>query len=222
MPQTGASLSVRWQRATAPSQKTYLRDPAARCARVLPGFTLEKREGAGNAGCALHPRSRVQDAQGNAHTSIQVQRRHPASPARWLYGLCRALPGDEFVLSPSSADLSGSSTPVGFELATADLAPATGVRTTRFCRTLKRRSSCAPVNRSRGSTRPATAIARRRSRVHHIPSRVRDDARRPSSWNGTAGVKSLIWGRGEAEDCPSCQSAAIRRAITCERVLLSL
>ena len=65
------------------------------------------------------------------------------------------------------------------ELATADLAPATGVRTTRFCRTLKRRSSCTPANRSRGSTRPATSIARRRSRVHHIPSRVRDDARPP-------------------------------------------
>jgi hypothetical protein len=25
----------------------------------------------------------------------------PAFPARWLYGLCRDLPGDEFVLSPS-------------------------------------------------------------------------------------------------------------------------
>src|SRR5258708_1608253 len=69
--------------------------------------------------------------------------------------------------------------PVGFELAAAGLAPATGVRTTRFCRTLKRRSSCTPVSRSRGSTRPATALARRRSRVHHIPSRVRDDARPP-------------------------------------------
>jgi hypothetical protein len=69
--------------------------------------------------------------------------------------------------------------PVGSELATADLAPATGVRTTRFCRTLKRRSSCAPAGRSRGSFRPATANARRRSCVHHIPSRVRDDARPP-------------------------------------------
>ena len=37
-------------------------------------------EGAGNAGCALHPRSRVQDAQGNAHTSIQVQRRQSGIP----------------------------------------------------------------------------------------------------------------------------------------------
>ena len=54
-----------------------------------------------------------------------------------------------------------------------------GVRTTRFCRTLKRRSSCAPAYRSRGSIRPATSMARRRFRVHHIPFRVRDDARPP-------------------------------------------
>jgi hypothetical protein len=70
----------------------------------------------------------------------------------------------------------------------ADLTPATGARTTRFCRTRQpvfamrlRRALASFVlracNRSRGSTRPATAISRRRCRVHHIPSRVRDDAR---------------------------------------------
>ena len=32
-----------------------------------------------------------QDAQRNAHTSIQVQRSNPAFPAQWLYGLYRAL-----------------------------------------------------------------------------------------------------------------------------------
>ena len=32
------------------------------------------------AGCALHPRSRVQIAQRNAHTSIQVQRKHSGIP----------------------------------------------------------------------------------------------------------------------------------------------
>jgi hypothetical protein len=102
--------------------------------------------------------------------------------------------------------------PVGFELATADLAPATGVRTTRFCRTLKRRSSCAPANRSRGSTRPATAIradalASTTSRSAFVTTRDR-----PSCRNGTAGVKPLIWGLRELEYCPSCQSAARRRA----------
>ena len=45
-------------------------------ARVHP----RKSEGAGNAGCALHPRSRVQVAQRNAHTSIRVQRRQSGIP----------------------------------------------------------------------------------------------------------------------------------------------
>src|SRR6266545_3677342 len=43
-------------------------------------FRTLENEGAGNAGCALHPRSRVQDAQKNAHTSIQVQRRQSGIP----------------------------------------------------------------------------------------------------------------------------------------------
>ena len=42
-------------------------------------FTLEK-EGAGNAGCALHPRSHAQ-WRVDARMSIRAQRRHPASPA---------------------------------------------------------------------------------------------------------------------------------------------
>jgi hypothetical protein len=49
-------------------------------------------EGAGKAGCALHPRSRVQIARVKAHTSIQVQRRHPTFPAQWSSGL--------YVISP--------------------------------------------------------------------------------------------------------------------------
>ena len=44
-------------------------------------------------------------------------------------------------------------------LASANLTPATGARTTRLCRPLKRRSSCTPADRSRGSSRPATACA---------------------------------------------------------------
>ena len=39
-----------------------------------------KIEGAGNAGCALHPRSRVPNCAKKAHTSIQVQRRQSDIP----------------------------------------------------------------------------------------------------------------------------------------------
>ena len=55
--------------------------------------SLSITEGAGKTGCSLHLRSRVQSAR-KTHTSIQVQRRHPAFPAQWLYGLLRALPGE--------------------------------------------------------------------------------------------------------------------------------
>jgi len=103
--------------------------------------------------------------------------------------------------------------PVGFELATADLAPATGVRTTRFCRTLKRRSSCTPViaHEVQPALRPplrADALASTTSHPAFVTTRDR-----PSSWNGMAAVKPLIWGLREAQYCPSCQSAAIRRAV---------
>src|SRR5450631_2971153 len=52
-----------------------------------------KQEGAGNAGCALHPRSRVQRVERKAHTSIQGSGGNPTFPAQWLYGLFRAHPG---------------------------------------------------------------------------------------------------------------------------------
>src|SRR5882757_10109036 len=71
------------------------RDLAARCARSF-AFRLpsQKSEGAGKTGCALHPRSRVHDAQRNAHTSIQVQRRTPGLPCAMALRLIRVRPGD--------------------------------------------------------------------------------------------------------------------------------
>ena len=56
-----------------------------------------------NAGCALHPRSRVRLAQSKLHTSIQGSGGDPTFPAQWLYGLCRALPGDEFLVDSVAA-----------------------------------------------------------------------------------------------------------------------
>jgi hypothetical protein len=163
---------------------------------MRPGLAKKlspKTEGAGNAGCALHPRSRAQKEVGVHARAYRLSEgtRHPLRDGFTAYAV---LPGDELVLSPSSADLRLPN-PVRSELATADLAPATGVRTTRFCRTQQRRSSGAPAHRSRGSTRPATSMARRRSRVHHIPPRVRDDARPPLlPERGGVGVTDVLIG----------------------------
>ena len=40
----------------------------------------------------------------DAHEHTGSAEATSAFPAQWFYGLWRALPGDEFVLSPSSAD----------------------------------------------------------------------------------------------------------------------
>ena len=75
---------------------------------MRPGFAFgsapQKSEGAGKTGCALHPRSRVQNGAKKRTRAYRFSGDTPAFPAQWFDGLCRALPGDEFVLSPSSAD----------------------------------------------------------------------------------------------------------------------
>jgi hypothetical protein len=100
---------------TIPSEviRHATRVPAARRVRGLTNSLplFENREGAGNAGCTLHPRSRVQCAQKSAHTSIQGSGGNPTFPAQWLYGLLRALLGDRAFLPPSLANESANLTP---------------------------------------------------------------------------------------------------------------
>jgi hypothetical protein len=50
------------------------------------------------------------------HTSIQGSGEHPTFPAQWFYGLCRALPGDEFVFASVAGGLKDCSDPVGSTL----------------------------------------------------------------------------------------------------------
>ena len=65
--QQTSALSNQWAQAT-------LREGAGDPQR---GRRRPSREGAGKTGCALHPRSRVQYAQGNAHTSMRPHERGP-------------------------------------------------------------------------------------------------------------------------------------------------
>ena len=64
----------------------------------------------------------------------------------------------------------------------ASLTPATGARTTRFCRTLQRRSSCAPFDRSRTSS-PAITLASDAAASTTTCPNVRDDRDTPLSWD---------------------------------------
>src|SRR3954470_18380985 len=61
-------------------------------ARGLQSFRPHKIEGAGKTGCALHPRSHVQDAQSKTHTSIQVQRKHSCLPRAMVLRLIARSP----------------------------------------------------------------------------------------------------------------------------------
>jgi hypothetical protein len=53
------------------------------------------------AGARCTPRSRVQKCANKRTRAYRFSGRNPPFPAQWFYGLCRALLGDEFVLSPS-------------------------------------------------------------------------------------------------------------------------
>ena len=69
----------------------------------LPPFT--KSKGAGKAGCTLHPRSRVQFALENAHTSIQGSGGIPAFPARWVTAYFVLFPENGFLASVAPRQL---------------------------------------------------------------------------------------------------------------------
>jgi hypothetical protein len=66
------------------------------------------REGAGNAGCTLHSRSRVQVAQRNTHTSIQVQRRQSGIPCAMALRLMPRSPRRRIRLVTVAAGLMAS------------------------------------------------------------------------------------------------------------------
>jgi hypothetical protein len=140
----------------------------ADCVRAIWKRTaLETEEGAGKAGCPPHPwpacnkkaRGRTTGVAGIIRPSLR----------NGFNGVLRALPGDEFLLSPSPRGLNGFTRPVGPTKPPRDLTPATGARTTRLHRPHQCRSSGAP--RSLTIKSPCDSQLRaRHCRVHRIPS----------------------------------------------------
>ena len=129
------------------------RDTPEVCSK-LPAL---QTEGAGNAGCALHPRSREQGAQKGAPTSIQGSGEHPTFPAQWLYGL--------YVISPENGSFA-SVAPWEIERLPDALTPA--------------------PRRQDHTTSPyaSVALVSRTIRVHRIPVPRCDDGQRPSERDG--------------------------------------
>src|SRR4051795_10953349 len=156
---------------------THLRVLAARCARSFADrFALENSEGAGNAGCALHPRSHVHRAQESAHMSIQGSGEHPTSPAQWLYGLWRALPGERLFCLRSA--LGNRTSPRSIDASTATSGPhAFAVRVIR-----NRHAHFAPTA---------------------SPPLVVTMANAPTEWDGMRKDVPVIWVSGKEKCCPS-------------------
>jgi hypothetical protein len=76
---------------------------------ACPSFKPEGAQGMPGARCT---RGLVcQACAKKAHTSIQGSGGSPTSPAQWLYGLLRALPGERAFLPPSSANNSANLAP---------------------------------------------------------------------------------------------------------------
>jgi len=101
----------RWRRYRS---QTWFLVPAARSARVVQNLLPPITEGAGNAGCPLHPQPRVQSV-GSTRVSHHRFTGTPGISCAVVYGLLHALPGDRALLPPS---LRGSSPQ--------SLAPASG------------------------------------------------------------------------------------------------
>src|SRR3954447_18555334 len=91
------------------------------------------------------------------HSGIQVKPKHPAFPAQWLYGLCRALPGERCTIAPVALRMADACARLSHHITATFGAPTPGAGTTRFCRT-----PITPVVCARPSltvTRPAKPFA---------------------------------------------------------------
>ena len=137
-------------------------------------INLPPKEGVGNAGCPLHPGSRVHLVVIERTRGTTSTPESPGIPARnGFNGLLRALPGDRALLPPSPCGLKVLSGPVEPNEPPQDLTPASR----RQDHTTSPSASCAVVlraaYRSRRAIRPALRI--------RTPDAAASTASRPAS-----------------------------------------
>jgi hypothetical protein len=168
---------------------------------MRPRFACVPRNKRGSRECRVRAAPAVSCAKlckRNAHEH-RYSRRHSGIPRAMALRLISRSPRRRIRLVTVIGGLKVSSRPVGPAKTSADLTPATGARTTRFCRTLWRRSS-AHVDRSQ-AFRPTLRSRRAPDAAASTASRpnVRDDGQRPSLGDEMARLIVLICPTGEAE-----------------------
>jgi hypothetical protein len=147
-----------WNTGSPPSRGRQLvcaDTPSHSRGAIRPRFALKSRplrsEGAGNAGCPMHPQPRVRYGVVSMHTSIHSESSEsPDIPRAMVYGLCRALPGDRLSCHRR------------LRIVSANLTPASRRQDHTF------------------SPSASAPFVRKRFRVHRVSPRVRDVAQRPS------------------------------------------
>ena len=160
-------------------------------------------EGAGNAGCALHPRSHVRIVLRKLHMSIQGSGEHPTFPAQWLYGLWRAHPGEFMAFVASVA--SRKPGPVGPSAPPQDLTP-TSFR--HRVHTLLPYAAASLVNTFQNRSRSLTALLSHSahdaaaSTATPVPT-FGDDGQRPFIRDRMAGVIKVFRPSGKAKFYPT-------------------
>jgi hypothetical protein len=172
-------------------------DPTARSTQGKPGARGTRSP------CALVVRTR---------SSPQVARLIRLSLRNGFNGLCRALPGDEFLFVTVAGELPIYRRPGRASQISASLTPATGARTTRFCRTQLPSPKLSadrmlpdefwPRRLSAGRLRAVRSLTGEPAlRSRHAPDaaastashpNVRDDGQRPLSRDGMARNKQVI------------------------------
>ena len=161
---------VRFRIHISSSERMCVRDPAARCARVLLEIpALEKKRAQGRPGarctrglaCGLHKTKCTRAYRFSGNT--------PAFPAQWLYGLYRAL--RRTALLPPSLRKNG--------LRNLTPAPRRQDHTT--------------------SPYAFVTIVRHNISVHRNPPNVRDDGQRPSEQDGMTKDVPLICPAGKVK-----------------------
>jgi hypothetical protein len=98
----------------AVTENTTSRSRGSFCPRFAVDFPYPPIRGRRECRVRAAPAVSCAKCAKNAHTSIQVQRRHPTFPAQWLYGLYRALPGEPGFLAtvaPKKRELLKNLTP---------------------------------------------------------------------------------------------------------------
>ena len=136
-----------------------------------------KTEGAGNAGCLLHPRSRVQCMYRDAHTSIQVQPEHSGIPCAMALRLMPRSPWRRIRLASIAAGLMAQSIRLD-RIRHRQLDTSHGCQDHTVLPYASAPYVLRDVNRSRDcpALQPPSAPT---PRVHRIPPRVRDDRDTP-------------------------------------------